>query len=365
MNSVPFIDLAWQWSEIEQEIERPVLELLRSGSYVSGKRVSEFESDFADKSNSKFAVGMNSGTSALHAGLSHYDFTKEDEIITTSHTFIASVSSILLAGATPVLVDVNENGLMDKKSFLEAVSPKTRGVLFVHLYGSCVDENLISEAKKLGLRIFEDASQSHLALFRSGLPVGSFGEFTAYSFYPGKNLGAVGESGILTTSDESVYEYAKRFRNWGSSVKYDHREFGLNYRMDEIQALVLRAKLKRLEQWTKEREEIASKYNQAIQSNNKVDLVNSLSGRPVYHQYVVRVSDREVAQKFFREQEIETSIHYPIPVHKQKALEGRFRRVESLKVTERLVDRILSVPIFPGMKSWQILKVAEAISNCP
>jgi len=123
--------------------------------------------------------------------------------------------------------------------------------------------------------------------------------------------------------------------------------------------------LKRLEQWTKEREEIASKYNQAIQSNNKVDLVNSLSGRPVYHQYVVRVSDREVVQKFFREQEIETSIHYPIPVHKQKALEGRFRRVESLKVTERLVDRILSVPIFPGMKSWQILKVAEAISNCP
>lgn len=365
MNSVPFIDLSWQWTEIQREVEKPVLALLRSGFYVSGKQVSEFESDFASQSASKFAVGMNSGTSALHAGLSRYGFIKRDEIITTSHTFIASVSSILLAGATPVLVDVNQNGLMDQESFLQAISPKTRGVLFVHLYGSCVDEKLISKAQELGLRIFEDASQSHLASFASGQPVGSFGEFTAYSFYPGKNLGAVGEGGILTTNKENIYEFAKKFRNWGSSAKYDHREFGLNYRMDEIQALVLRVKLKRLEEWTQERERIASKYNQAIQANHRVKLVNSLSGRPVFHQYVIKVENREAAMHFFKEREIETSIHYPIPVHKQKALEGRFIRVDSLETTEDLVDRILSLPIFPGMKSWQISKVAEAISECP
>lgn len=365
MNSVPFIDLALQWAEIEQEVHQPILELLRSGSYVSGKRVLEFEGDFASMSASKFAVGMNSGTSALHAGMSRYGFTKEDEIITTSHTFIASVSSILLAGATPMLVDVNVNGLMDIESFLKAVSPKTRGVLFVHLYGSCVDEKLINMAKELGLRIFEDASQAHLASFASGLPVGNFGEFTAYSFYPGKNLGAVGEGGMLTTNDQEVYEHAKRFRNWGSSVKYDHREFGLNYRMDELQALVLRAKLKKLDCWTKERELIASTYNQAVESNSRIELVNSLSGRPVFHQYVVKVNDRAIAQAFFRECEIETSIHYPIPVHKQKALEERFLRVDSLKATENLVERIISLPIFPGMKPWQVAKVAEAIANCP
>lgn len=365
MSSVPFIDLAWQWAEIEQEVHEPMLELLRSGAYVSGKRVLEFEDDFASMSASKFAAAMNSGTSALHAGMSRYGFTKEDEIITTSHTFIASVSSILLAGATPMLVDVNVHGLMDKESFLEAVSPKTRGVLFVHLYGSCVDENIISVAKGLGLRIFEDASQAHLASFASGLPVGNFGEFTAYSFYPGKNLGAVGEGGVLTTNDEDVYEYAKRFRNWGSSIRYDHREFGLNYRMDEIQALVLRAKLKKLDQWTKQRELIASTYNQAVETNSRIDLVNSLCGRPVFHQYVIRVNNREIAQAFFRECGIETSIHYPTPVHKQKALEGRFSKVKSLKTTEDLVNNIISLPIFPGMVQWQVSKVAEAISNCP
>jgi dTDP-4-amino-4,6-dideoxygalactose transaminase len=365
MSSVPFTDLAWQWSEIESEVGPSITELLRSGFYVSGRRVLEFERGFASSSGSHFGVGMNSGTSALHAGMSYYGFTKDDEIITTSHTFIASVSSILLAGATPVLVDVNRNGLMDTKSFLAAISPKTRGVLFVHLYGSCVDEELVQKAKELGLRIFEDASQSHLASFKSGLPVGHFGDFTAYSFYPGKNLGAVGEGGMLTTNNEDIYEYAKRFRNWGSSIKYEHLEFGLNYRMDELQAAVLSAKLKRLDQWTRERQEIAQVYNQALKSNGKVELVNSLSGRPVFHQYVIKVNDRDMAQAFFKENEIETSIHYPIPVHKQKALQGRFLRVESLHLTENLVERIISLPIFPGMKSWQIAKVADAILDCP
>lgn len=365
MSFVPFIDLSWQWREIEHDVSGPLFELLNSGSYVSGKRVLEFEKDFADKSGAKFAIGMNSGTSALHAGMSKFKFSERDEIITTSHTFIASVTSIILSGATPVLVDVNSNGLMDLDSFLEALSPRTRGVLFVHLYGSCVDERLIEVARERNLLIFEDASQAHLASYSSGFPVGSYGAFSAYSFYPGKNLGAVGEGGIVTTNQEEIYEYSKRFRNWGSSEKYVHQEFGLNYRMDEIQALILREKLKKLEKWTKEREEIAAEYNQALQNNQRVGLVNSVSGRPVFHQYVIRVNNREVAQNFFRESEVETSIHYPIPVHRQKALEGRFLRTKSMTTTEDLATKIVSIPIFPGMKSWQIQKVAELISKCP
>jgi len=365
MSLIPFIDLSWQWTEIEKAIADPLLELLRSGAYVSGKRVSEFEEVFSEMSKSRFAAGLNSGTSALHAGMSRYNFTRADQIIAPSHTFIASISAILMAGATPVLVDVNRNGLIDLNSFLEAVTPHTRGVLIVHLYGSCVEESLIEAARERGLKVFEDSSQAHMASFESGRSVGSFGDFSAYSFYPGKNLGGIGEGGMLTTNNQDLYEYVKRFRNWGSSVRYDHQEFGLNYRMDEIQALVLREKLKKLGNWTKQRQEIAATYTEALQQNKEIELVNSLAGGPVFHQYVIKVKDRELAKDFFQKHEIETSIHYPIPVHKQKALAGRFLQPHSLHTTEDLAQRIISLPIFPGMATWQISKVAEIISKCP
>jgi dTDP-4-amino-4,6-dideoxygalactose transaminase len=365
MSLVPFIDLAWQWEEIEKESIPQLMSLLRSGKYVSGTHVTRFEGEFATKCKSRFAVGVNSGTSALHAGMSRYNFLDKDEIIVPSHTFIASVTSILLSGATPVLVDVNRNGLMDFSAFMSAVTPNTRGILAVHLYGSCVEESIFYEAKRLGLKVFEDSSQSHLATFESGLPVGHYGEFSAYSFYPGKNLGGVGEGGILTTNDPELYEYAKRFRNWGTSVRYFHEEFGLNYRMDEIQALVLRKKLEKLDAWTEERQKIANIYTEAVHANDKIELVNSLAGKPVFHQYVIKASNRDFAMKYFQNKEIETSVHYPVPVHRQRALEGRFIQGSSLQITEDLVRGILSMPIFPGMQNWQIEKVAEAIAKCP
>jgi dTDP-4-amino-4,6-dideoxygalactose transaminase len=362
---VPLIDLTWQWRQIEDETVPELIDLLRSGGYVSGPQVKDFERLFAEKSKASFAVAVNSGTSALHAGMSRSSFGDKDEVIVPSHTFIASVTSILLSGATPVLVDVNRNGLIDFESFLSAITSRTRGVLAVHLYGSCVDERVFEEAKSRELQIFEDSSQAHLAHFESGLPVGSYGQFSAYSFYPGKNLGGVGEGGVLTTNDSDFYEYLTRFRNWGSSVKYLHEEFGLNYRMDEIQALVLKKKLEKLEAWTIERQNIAKEFNEGLQVNEKIELVNSLQGNPVFHQYVIQVNNRDVAKAFFQDAQIETSIHYPIPVHKQRALMGRFIQGSSLKVTEELTRNILSIPIFPGMQRGHIERVVEALSQCP
>lgn len=362
MNLVPFSDLNWQYLLIKVGLMEELELVLGGGVYTNGKNVAFFEESYNSYSKQKYSIGVNSGTSALHAGLASMGIGPGDEVIVPSHTFIASVNAIILTGATPVLVDIDEHGLMDPTSTHSAVNKNTKAVMPVHLYGSLVSEKLLMELSSSGIQIVEDASQAHGAKFPSGLPVGAYGKFTAFSFYPGKNLGAAGEAGMVTTNDEDLAKKVINFRNWGAAIRYQHDNFGLNYRMDEIQALILNRKLTHLADWNRLRSEIAKFYINEM-SNLSIEVVNDHSGYPVYHQFVIKIDERDEVQDFLKKQGIETSIHYPIPVHKQIAVKNRFKSTGSLKNTESLAGKILSLPIYPGLELEKAKLVVRAISK--
>jgi dTDP-4-amino-4,6-dideoxygalactose transaminase len=337
-----------------------IQKLLLSGNYVSGSYVKKFEDEFAGVHNAGFGIGVNSGTSALHAALHVLGLRQGDEVIVPSHTFIASVISILLTGATPVLVDVNQNGLVNYDTVKKAVTKNTKAVMPVHLYGSAVSEVEMEKISELGIPIIEDCSQAHGATFDSGKRVGGFSEIAAFSLYPGKGLGGFGEGGICITNDGNMAQNLKRFRNWGTEKKYNHEEFGLNYRMDEIQALVLVKKLKFLGLWNQRRTEIAKQYRSGLK---KIRIVNSTFGSPTYHQFVVAHSKRDSLQDYLLKNKVETLIHYPVPNHLQKSLRGKVKVPGSMGMTESLASEILSLPIYPGLQDSEIQYIIEMINN--
>jgi dTDP-4-amino-4,6-dideoxygalactose transaminase len=359
---VKFSDLTWQYHEIKKNLLNEIELVLESGIYTNGTNVKLLEKSYAEYCNQKFAVGVNSGTSALHAGMAAMGIGPGDEVIVPSHTFIASVNAILLTGATPVLVDIGKNGLLDSVSTLRSINKHTKAVMPVHLYGSLVSENLLKEICAMGVQVIEDASQAHGAKFPSGLSVGAYGKFTAFSFYPGKNLGAAGEAGIVTTDNEDLARKISNFRNWGAEIRYQHDSFGLNYRMDEIQAVIVKRKLDYLDHWNKLRNEIANFYT-AEMDKLSIDVVNDQSESSVYHQYVISIADRNALQRYLQINGIETLIHYPIPVHKQSAVEGKFKSYGTLKNTEVLTERILSLPIYPGLELEKAKLVVDKISE--
>ena len=357
-NVIKFSNLGWQIDQLSN-LKEDIWELVQSGNYVSSNRVKLFEENFSLWTNSKYSIAVNSGTSALHAILASLDLKQEDEVIVPSHTFIASVNAVLMAGATPVLVDCDDHGLIDK-NMIASINTKTRVVMPVHLYGSVVSEELLIEIKNLGIKIVEDASQAHGARFESKKMVGSYGDASAYSLYPGKNLGGIGEGGVITTNSEDLSEKIRPFRNWGTTKRYHHDTFGINYRMDEIQALVLNRKLEKLTDWNTRRREIANYY---IGNIHNLDLVNNLNGEPVFHQFVIRHSKRDALQEFLQKRSIETLIHYPIPNHLQVSLVGKFNQYQSLDKSENLANSILSLPIYPGLSDLEVEKIIEEINN--
>jgi len=360
MSYVSFSNLNWQYQIIKEGLLDEIELLLESGQYTNGKYVATLEDNFSVYSSQKYSVGVNSGTSALHTGLMAMGIGPGDEVIAPSLTFIASVNAIILTGATPVLVDVDKHGLLDLNATISAINNKTKAIMPVHLYGSLVSEKLLMEISKKGIRIIEDSSQAHGAKFPSGLPVGSYGEVTAYSFYPGKNLGAAGEAGMLTTNNKELAEKAKLFRNWGAPIRYQHDFFGLNYRMDEIQALILDRKLDHLNQWNKLRVEIADYYKNEMKKLS-IQVVNNHEGNAVYHQFIISTEERDELQVFLKSQGIETLIHYPIAIHKQLAISNKVRISGSLKNTEMLTPKILSLPIYPGLKIEEAQLVVRGI----
>ena len=357
-NVIKFSNLGWQIDQLS-DLKEDIWELVQSGNYVSSNRVKLFEENFSLWTNSKYSIAVNSGTSALHAILASLDLKQEDEVIVPSHTFIASVNAVLMAGATPVLVDCDDHGLIDK-NMIASINTKTRVVMPVHLYGSVVSEELLIEIKNLGIKIVEDASQAHGARFESKKMVGSYGDASAYSLYPGKNLGGIGEGGVITTNSEDLSEKIRPFRNWGTTKRYHHDTFGINYRMDEIQALVLNRKLEKLTDWNSRRREIADYY---IGNIHNLELVNNLNGEPVFHQFVIRHSKRDALQEFLQKRSIETLLHYPIPNHLQVSLVGKFNQYQSLDKSENLANSILSLPIYPGLSDLEVEKVVEEINN--
>jgi len=361
---VPFLDLRAQYETIRHDVDAAMKGVVESGMFVLGPAVSGFEKAFASYVGVKEAVCMNSGTAALQLGLMAIGLEPGDEVIIPANTFIATAEAVVWAGGKPVLVDVNEDDFnMDPAALEAARTPRTRGVIPVDLYGqpARLDE-IQAFADRHGLFLLEDACQAHGARYK-GRSAGTFGRAAAFSFYPGKNLGAYGEGGALVTDDPAIAEKARMLRDHGQSRKYEHALMGHNYRLEGLQGAVLGVKLPHLDGWNDARRRVAGWYREALGGlavrlpEEKPDV------RHVYHLFVIRVPRRDAFQAFLKDQGIDTLIHYPIPLHLQPALQGLGYSKGAFPVTERLAGEIVSLPIFPELRQEQVQRVGRAIGE--
>lgn len=361
---IKFLDLQAQYDSIKNEIDRAVSEVIQSSSFALGPAVARFEENFARYCSCEHAVGVNSGTSALFLILKGLGIGKGDEVITAANTFIATVAAIIQTGATPVLVDVDpDTRNMDLNLIEKAISPRTRVIMPVHLYGSMVDmDSLDAIAKKHRLIVVEDAAQAQGAKLRNR-PAGSFGLAAGFSFYPAKNLGAYGEAGAIVTSDSTLAKTVRKLRDHGSEKKYYHDMIGYNARMDGIQGAVLDVKLKHLDGWNSQRNRVAKRYRDNLK-NLPVTLPREFEDSfQVYHQFVVEVNSRDKLQSFLADNGVPTLIHYPIPVHRQKGFVDAGFHAGSFPVTEKLAGRILSLPIYPELTDDEVDYVSSKIKE--
>ena len=358
---VPFLDLKAQYAEIKDEINAAIMGVIESCQFVLGDEVKDFESDFAAYCESDHCVAFNSGTSALHMALLALGVGPGDEIITVSSTFIATAAAIKYVGATPVFVDVDrESWTMDAKLIEPAITKKTKVIMPVHLHGRVAEMGTICAiAQKYGLHIVEDAAQAHGAQHDKKF-AGSFGAIGCFSFYPGKNLGAYGEGGAAVTSNPKLAHKMRVLRDWGQEKKYHHNIHGYNARMDGIQGAVLRVKLRYLNKWTDARRAHAALYNKLLQD---VDCIVPMASnnRHAYHIYSVLVDNRQHIQKTLSSMGIGTNIHYPIPVHLQKAYTDLGYKKGDFLVTENLSTKFLSLPMFPELNENQISETVKAL----
>ena len=317
---VPYFDLKRQYGLIKREVELNVIKSLRSTQYSLGPEVELFEKNYSKFVNSNFCTGVNTGTSALHLALLSCGIGAGDEVITVSMTFVASVMSISYTGAKPVFVDIDKETLtMNPKLIEEKISNRTKAILVVHLYGQCADMNAVMRiARKNNLVVIEDSSQAHGAMYKNE-KAGSMGDIGTFSFYPGKNLGACGEAGAITTNNKLLYKKIKELRNWSQSIKNIHSEISYNYRMDGIQASSLIVKLKYLNIWTKKRRIIAKTYQKEIVDRKNIRTAKEANDRyHVYHVFSIFSNEAKKLKLFLDMNKIGTSNHYPIPVHLQK-----------------------------------------------
>ena len=361
---IPYLDLKAQYHSIKTEIDAAVLRVLESTQYILGEEVAAFEREFAGYCHASQAIGVNSGTSALHLALLAAGIGPGDEVITVPFTFVATVSAICYTGATPVFVDIEPDYFtMDPSKIEAAITPKTKAIMPVHLYGQPADMDPIMEiARRRGLTVIEDAAQAHGSDYH-GRRCGSIAEIAGFSFYPGKNLGAYGEGGAITTTRADVAATCRTLRDWGQEKRYEHRLKGFNYRMDGIQGAILRVKLRHLEAWTERRRQVAEWYAAALDPDS-VRLPKARPGcRHVYHVYAVRTDDREKLRDVLGRQGIQTGVHYPIPVHLQPAHADLGYHAGDFPVAEQVAREVLSLPMFPEMTREQVQAVAEAVSG--
>lgn len=361
---VPYFDLTQQYESLSGEIVPALEKVCRGASFILGEEVESFEREFAAYCGVKHCVALNSGTSALHLGLMAAGIGAGDEVITTSNTFIATAEAIHYAAATPVFIDVHPSTAnIDPGQIEQAITPRTRAIIPVHLYGRPVDLDAISEiATRHRLTMIEDACQAHGARLH-GKRVGGFGHSAAFSFYPGKNLGAYGEGGALTTNDDEVARLARSLRSHGESTRYLHAYVGYNYRMDGFQGAVLNIKLRRLDEWNEKRRQHAALYRKLLEES-RVELPHDpADGDCVYHLFVVYVNNRDQVRAKLAERGVQTAVHYPKPVHLQEAFEHLGYKLGSLPHTERACDRVLSMPIFPELTSEQVEYAARTLAE--
>jgi len=360
--TLPLLDLQAQHNSIREELDAAIARVLAHGKFVQGPEVAVFEEAFADYCEVGHCVGTSNGTSAIELVLRAAGIGAGDEVVTTPFTFIATVEPILLAGARPVLVDVDsETGLLGADAVEATITPRTAAIMPVHLYGQTVDLGAFRAlADRRGLFLLEDAAQAHGASW-SGSRAGSVGDAATFSFFPGKNLGALGDAGCATTSDEALAARIRKLRDHGRMDKYRHDEVGTNARLDTLQAAVLAAKLPHLEGWNEGRRRHARAYDDAFASVEGVTPIRVAEAAvAVYHQYVVRLADREGAREALAERGISTGVHYPVPLHRQPALEGLVKG--AFPIAEALAAEVLSLPVFPELTVEQRGEVVRSLT---
>ena len=372
-SGVPFVDLTWQHRQIQDDIQAAVASVLDCSDFVLGQAVRDFELAFSKASGAAYGVGMGCGTDAITLGLAACGIGEGDEVILPVNTFVATLIGIIRSGATPVFVDCDPaTALIDLSAAEAAITSKTRTIIPVHLYGQMVSPTaLLDLAQKHDLMIVEDAAQAHLAE-REGYQAGSVGTAAAFSFYPSKNLGAIGDGGMMLTQQELIAQTARSLRNYGAVRKYFHTEAGgTNSRLDTLQAAVLNLKLPMLSAWNQARNQVAQHYDQQLASLKELGVIpvkNECGEGHVYHLYVIRITpdcpvDRTTLQLILQERGIQTGIHYPVPCHLQPAFKSMGHQPGDFPHTEALSQEILSLPMYPGMTLAQVEQVVAIIAQ--
>ncbi len=361
--NIPMVDLKVQYHAIKEEIDRGILEALEKTQFILGPNVSAFEEEAAAFLGVKHAIGVASGTDALHLALAAAGIKEGDEVITSPFTFIATAEAIRYVGATPVFVDVDPKSFnIDPAKVEAAITPKTRAILPVHLFGQPADMAAIQAlCTKHGLLLIEDCAQSFGADL-DGRMTGTIGALGAFSFFPSKNLGCFGDGGLVTTSCPELAERVKMLRNHGSKVRYHHSVIGFNSRLDEIQAVILRVKLKHIRDYNEGRRRVAHLYSELLAGTGVVTPFEDGKGTHVYHQYTLLTDRRDAIMKALTEAEIASAVYYPIPLNKQDVFAADYAGV-ALPVAEEVASRCMSLPIFPEMTDEQVRRVVEVVKS--
>ena len=357
---IPYLDLKAQYHSIKAEIDQAIQGVLESSQFVLGKEVAAFEEEFAAYSGGGQAIGLNSGTSALHLALLAGGIQPGDEVITTPFTFVATVAAIHYARAVPVFVDIDPVSFtLDPRRVEAAITPKTKAIMPVHLYGQAADMDPILEiGRRHNLLVIEDAAQAHGAEYK-GRRCGSLADMACFSFYPGKNLGAYGEGGAVVTGNPEIAKTIRLLRNWGESKRYYHDLPGYNYRMEGMQGAVLRVKLRHLENWTEARRDVAAYYSEHITCFATPREMPY--ARHVFHVYAIRAAQRDAVAQGLNAAGVQTGIHYPIPIHLQKAYRDARYKEGDFPAAEAAAREVLSLPLYPEMERRQMETVCEAV----
>ncbi len=363
---IPILDSKRQYATIANEVEKAVCDVMRSGCYILGPNTKALEKELAEFFGVNYTVGLNSGTDALHLALRALDIGPGDEVITTAFTFVATTEAIGIVGAKPVFVDINPDTFnIDPDKIEAAITPRTKAIIPVHLYGQpCEMDKIMDIAKRHNLRVIEDCCQAIGAKY-NGKMVGSFGDFGCLSFYPTKNLGGMGDGGLIMTNSESLRDRVVALRNHGGAVRYYHDEIGVNSRLDEIQAAILRVKLPHVKDWNEQRRAHAAYYNKLFaDAKDVITPVEAPNTYCVYHQYTVKVPNRDVVHKMLQENGVGAMLYYPVPLHLQKVHAYLNVGKGSLPYTEKDTELVISLPMFPEITEEEQRTVASTLISC-
>jgi len=360
---VKFLDLSKQYIQLKDEAHKAVENVFLSSNFILGQNVKNFEKEFAGYCGAKRCVGVGNGLEAIQIALHALGVGKGDEVITTPFTAVATGLSIILAGAKPVFADIDDTFNIEPEKIKKKITKRTKAIIPVHLYGQMADINSIMDiATKNNLKVIEDACQAHGSEF-NGKKAGTFGDIGCFSFYPTKNLGCYGDGGAIITNDNKIADMIEKLRNYGEERKYYNVYKGFNSRLDELQAAILRVKLKHLDAWNAKRRKHAIKYNELLRDTGLKLPLEQKGRKHIYHIYAIASEKRDELQKFLLKEGIETSVHYPLPIHLQPAYKGLGIKKNSLPVSEKASQQVLSLPIYPELAEEDIVKTGESIKK--